>query len=79
MDSYNIAEAKARLSALIDRASAGEEIEIRKRGQPVARIVPVRQAKKPLDVAKLRALTDRMRQSETSGVEILREMRDSRY
>ena len=39
-----IAEAKARLSALADRAAAGEEIVLAKAGRPVARIVPLAEA-----------------------------------
>lgn len=34
-------EAKAKLPALLDAAARGEEIEITKRGAPVARIAPV--------------------------------------
>lgn len=37
----NIAEAKAQLSVLVDRAAAGEEIILCKAGRPVARIVPL--------------------------------------
>lgn len=37
----NIAEAKAKLSALADRAAAGEEIVLAKAGRPLARIVPL--------------------------------------
>jgi prevent-host-death family protein len=37
----NIAEAKARLSALVDRAAAGEEITLARAGRPVARLVPL--------------------------------------
>ena len=37
----NIAEAKARLSLLVDQAAAGEEIILSKAGRPVARIVPL--------------------------------------
>lgn len=37
----NIAEAKARLSALVDRAAAGEEITLSRSGRPVARLVPL--------------------------------------
>jgi prevent-host-death family protein len=33
-------EAKAKLLALLDEAAAGEEIEITKHGQTVARLVP---------------------------------------
>jgi prevent-host-death family protein len=37
----NIAEAKAKLSALLDRALAGEEIVIARAGKPLARLTPV--------------------------------------
>jgi prevent-host-death family protein len=35
-------EAKTHLSKLLDRVSAGEEITITRRGEDVARLVPVR-------------------------------------
>jgi prevent-host-death family protein len=34
-------DAKTRLSALVDRAAAGEEITIAKNGVPMARLVPI--------------------------------------
>jgi prevent-host-death family protein len=34
-------EAKTKLSQLVERAEAGEEIVIARRGKPVARLVPV--------------------------------------
>jgi len=37
----NIAEAKAKLSELLDRALAGEEIVIARAGKPLASLVPV--------------------------------------
>ena len=37
----NIAEAKAKLSSLLDRALAGEEIVIARAGKPLARLVPM--------------------------------------
>ena len=37
----NIAEAKAQLSLLLDRALAGEEIVIARAGKPLARLVPI--------------------------------------
>jgi len=37
----NIAEAKAKLSALLDRALAGEEIVIARAGKPMASLVPM--------------------------------------
>jgi prevent-host-death family protein len=39
--SVNIAEAKAQLSALVDRAAAGEEIVLSRAGRPVARLMPL--------------------------------------
>ena len=43
---YNLYDAKTRLSELVDRASAGEEIVIAKNGRPLARLVPI-PAEKP--------------------------------
>jgi prevent-host-death family protein len=37
----NIYDAKARLSALIDRALAGEEVVIARAGKPLARLSPL--------------------------------------
>ncbi len=37
--------AKAQLSRLIDRANSGEEVVITRHGRPVARLIPVNQAK----------------------------------
>jgi len=39
--SVNISEAKAKLSALVDRAAAGEEIILSRAGRPVARLMPL--------------------------------------
>ena len=39
MDHVNVYEAKTKLSELIDRAAAGEEIIIARHGRPVARLV----------------------------------------
>ena len=42
MDKVQLFEAKARLSELVDRAEAGQEIVITRRGRAVARLVPAR-------------------------------------
>jgi len=42
MEKVQLFEAKARLSELVDRAEAGQETVITRRGQAVARLVPVR-------------------------------------
>ena len=43
MANVNIAEAKAKLSELLDRAMAGEEIVIARAGKPLARLAPLKQ------------------------------------
>jgi prevent-host-death family protein len=40
-ETVSLHEAKARLSALVDRAAAGEEIVIAKAGKPLAKLVPL--------------------------------------
>ncbi len=40
-------EAKTHLSRLLERVEAGEEIDIARRGEVVARLVPVRSARVP--------------------------------
>jgi prevent-host-death family protein len=42
----NIADAKARLPELVERAARGEEIVIARNGQPRARLMPLRAAKR---------------------------------
>src|SRR6202012_4446232 len=43
---FNIAEAKAKLSELLDRALGGEEIVIARAGEPMARLTPLKQKKR---------------------------------
>ena len=77
MDAYSIADAKSRFSALVERAEAGEEVEITRRGKPVARIVPLDRPRKKVDLAALRALTDGLPMQQQGAGEFIREMRDS--
>lgn len=44
MDSVNIYEAKTHLSALVDKAAAGEEVTVCRHGKPVVRITQLSQA-----------------------------------
>jgi prevent-host-death family protein len=48
MRSYSIGEAKTNLSKLIVEAERGEQVEIRRGKTPVAKLVPVPPATKPL-------------------------------
>jgi prevent-host-death family protein len=52
MGQFNIAEAKARFSELIEKAVLGEEIIIAKDNKPVARILPLRPARRQPGTAK---------------------------
>ncbi len=47
MQIVNIHAAKTHFSRLVDAAAAGEEIVIARAGKPVARLVPLAEAKKP--------------------------------
>jgi len=52
-----VAEAKAHLSELIDRAERGEPVRITRRGKLVARLTGVERQVKPIDLSALRAVT----------------------
>jgi prevent-host-death family protein len=47
MSATNLYDAKTNLSALVERAAAGEEIIIAKAGRPMARLVPLAPARPP--------------------------------
>jgi prevent-host-death family protein len=44
MTQFGMHEAKTKLSQLVERAEAGEDVVIARNGKPVARLVPVRTA-----------------------------------
>ena len=76
----SLAEAKAHLSELVERASQGEAVLITRRGKPVAQIVGVARERQPIDFEELRAITAAMpRQSETAGEWLRRERDGERY
>lgn len=51
MRTTNVAEAKAQLSRLIERALTGEEVVISKHGKPVVKLVPYRRDTSPRDMS----------------------------
>jgi antitoxin (DNA-binding transcriptional repressor) of toxin-antitoxin stability system len=80
MKSVSIAEAKARLSELIEHVAGGDTVQITKRGRAVAEIKAVTTPRKPIDVAALRALRDSMPKQKEPASRFIRRMRDdSRY
>jgi prevent-host-death family protein len=76
MTTVSLAEAKAHLSELIDRAMAGEEVCITRRGKPVAKLSAALAPRKPINIADLRAVTDGMPMQRESAGEFMRRMRD---
>jgi len=76
MGSINLAEAKARLSELVERAAAGDTVCITRRGKPLAQITAVDTMRKPIDLSALRALTDAMPVQRESARDLVRRMRD---
>lgn len=80
VESISLADAKARLSEVTARASHGETVVITKRGKPVAQLVRPDVPRKPVSLARLRALTDGMPEQAQSAGEFMREQRsDARY
>jgi prevent-host-death family protein len=47
MEIANIHQAKAQLSRLIERALAGEEVQIARAGEPLVRLVPIQADAQP--------------------------------
>lgn len=80
MRDVSLADAKARLSELVERAAHRESIRITKRGKPVAQLSSVDQDRKPVDLAALQALTASMpMQAEPAGEWLRRVRDDQRY
>ncbi len=81
MERINLADAKARLSEIVDRVEAGESIEIVRRGKPAAQLVPPnkRRELKPIDLEALRKLRATMPYQQESAAELIRRMRDAGY
>jgi len=76
MLTVTLVEAKTRLSELLDKVEAGEEVVITRHGRPAARIAAVEPPKQPLpDLSELRARMPRWRKP--SHV-LIREMRDEK-
>ncbi len=77
MKSIGMSEARRRLGELVEEAAAGETIWITRRGKPVAQLVAITRPRKRVDIAALRALTDRMTPQEESAGDFIRRMRNT--
>lgn len=76
MKRVNLADAKAHLSELVERASTGEAVCITRRGKAVARIIAVDAPRKRIEVAALRTITDAMPSQPETARDFIRRMRD---
>ena len=72
----SLADAKAHLSELVERAAAGEAVCITRRGKPVAQIIAVDYPRKRIDAAALKAVTDAMPVQPEMARDLIRRMRD---
>lgn len=80
MERINLADAKARLSEIVDRVEAGESIDIVRRGKLAARLVPPVPEKSKVDIAMLEALHATIPMQSESAGDFVRRMRDdARY
>ena len=79
MSTHSVAEAKNRLSELIERALKGEGIVITRRGEPVVTLKPVRPPPRPItdaDIEWLRARRVGRAMAKTDAATLVRQMRD---
>ena len=76
MITVSLADAKAHLSELVERVATGEAVCIARRGKAVAEITAVDTPRKRIDVAVLRAITDRMPVQTERARNFIRRMRD---
>ena len=79
MSTFSVAEAKAHLSELLDRAEKGEKVVITRRGEPVVQLAPVKSTKPSIDFARLRALRAAMPKAKTSADKLVRKLRDEKH
>ena len=77
MPGINLAEAKAHLSELVSKAESGEETIIMRRGEAVAKLVPIAAPKKALRTRALFRAT--LRKAKTPSEALIRKLRDEGY
>ncbi len=76
MNSVNLADAKARLSELVEQAESGEVIQIMRRGKPVAQLTAIVKKREPVDLEMLRKLRASLPFDDEPAGEFVRRMRD---
>jgi prevent-host-death family protein len=80
MARYSVAEAKNNLPRLLDRALAGEDVTITRRGEAIAKLVPERKIGAPLDLEWLKAnIVTPKAGTDFDSAALIRQMRDEGY
>ena len=80
MSDVTLADAKAHLSELVERATRGETVRITRRGKPVASITAIARKPEAIDPEALQTLTDSMPAQAEPTRSWLRSLRDdARY
>ena len=77
MITVGLAQAKARLSELLDKVEAGQEVVITRRGKAVAHLSAVVGPKKPLRLGELAGFRATMPRLRRPAAELLRDLRDA--
>ena len=75
-NAVTIVDAKAHFSELVDRAEAGDSVDIVRRGKTVARLTPAVRPRKPVDIVGLKAHIESMPWQAESSAAFVRRMRD---
>ena len=82
MSTYSVAEAKNKLSALIKRAVAGEDVVITSHGQPIVELKPIKRQPKRMteaDFKWLEARRARLPMAKVDAGTFVSQMRDEEW
>ncbi len=79
MVTVNLTQAKARLSELLDKVEAGQDVLITRHGRAVACMSAAAGPKKPIPLQELAEFRSTMPRLRRPAVESLRDLRDEKY
>jgi prevent-host-death family protein len=80
MGAYSVAQAKSKLSGLLQAAEAGEHVVITRRGVAIATLAPLNRPKPKVDWPRIKAFQKKSakapRRAKTDVTTLVRKMRD---
>jgi prevent-host-death family protein len=77
MQAVSLAQAKARLSEILNTVASGEEVVITRHGRPVARVLPATPTRQALPLQHLARLRRQVPAWQGSSAGSLRDLRDT--